>query len=150
MHVAELEFDWADPRRVGADEVTAAGPPDPARFPPISERRIAELVMRAALNGGPLKASSRRIREPHTYLVGMDGSALVKIGSATDPKKRLQSLQTGQPAALTLLWHTVGDFEYALHRVFETQRVRGEWFDLTPLGDAVDVVQRAIAELEAS
>lgn len=143
MPVTELEFDWADPRRVGADSATTAPSPDPARFPPVSQRRIAELVCQAA---------ARRPRKPkvsHTYVVGMEGSDLVKIGYAADPKKRLQSLQVGQPAALGLLWCTVGDFEAELHQAFEAYRVRGEWFDLTPLGDAVEVIQQAVAELEA-
>lgn len=145
MPVPELEFDWADPRRVGADGVAAAASPDP-RFPPVSGRRIAELAMQAQSNRAPSKTGGRQAKTPHTYVVGMEGSNLVKIGYAADPKKRLQSLQVGQPAALNLLWYTPGDFEAALHRTFEAYRVRGEWFDLSTLGNAVEVIQWAVTE----
>ncbi len=40
-----------------------------------------------------------------------------------------------------------GDYEGALHEGFADYRVRGEWFDLTPLGDPTRVVIDALAEL---
>ncbi|MEV6131766.1 GIY-YIG nuclease family protein [Streptomyces violaceusniger] len=85
------------------------------------------------------------VKVPTTYLVGMEGSPLVKIGfTSGDPKKRLASLQTGQPMKLSLLWSSEGNHESALHHRFAPHRVRGEWFDLTPLGDPVQVVEDAI------
>ena len=95
----------------------------------------------------PRKVKARPIT-PHTYLVGAEGSPLVKIGyTGGVPLKRLASLQTGQPMALSLLWSIPVDIEDELHERFAAYRVRGEWFDLTPLGDAVLVVQAAADEL---
>lgn len=86
-----------------------------------------------------------------TYLLGIDGSPLVKIGHTTaSPKSRMASLQTGLPMQLSLLWSCEGNFESDLHVHFAAYRVRGEWFDLTPLGDPVDVVKVAVGEIEAA
>lgn len=82
----------------------------------------------------------------HTYLVGIKGSPFVKIGyTGLEPKKRLAALQTGHPEVLTLLGTWGGNQEGALHRHFAEYRVRGEWFDLTSLGDPVEAVEAAIA-----
>ncbi|MFC5646796.1 GIY-YIG nuclease family protein [Kitasatospora cinereorecta] len=88
-----------------------------------------------------------RSRPAFTYVVGVEGSPLVKIGIAADPKKRLSGLQTAQPLLLSLLLVQQGDYERALHRRFSACRVRGEWFDLTDLGDPVEVVRVALAEI---
>ncbi|WP_435844243.1 GIY-YIG nuclease family protein [Streptomyces griseoluteus] len=81
-------------------------------------------------------------------MVGAAGSSAVKIGTSADPEGRLRSLQTGQPVELSLLWTCDGDYERALHARFAEYRIRGEWFDLTPLGDdQVETVGRALAEL---
>lgn len=87
-------------------------------------------------------------RSWRTYLVGMEGSVLTKIGHTTDTvKSRVSQLQTGQPANLRPLLEVDGDYEGALHERFADYRVRGEWFDLTPLGDPVTVVVEALKEL---
>jgi len=88
--------------------------------------------------------------ESHTYLIEAEGSHLVKIGIASDPVRRLRELQTGQPMELRLLWSIAGDYEHDLHVHFAAHRVRGEWFDLTSLGDPVDVVKAAVGEIEVS
>lgn len=83
-----------------------------------------------------------------TYVIGIEGSPLVKIGyTSVTPHERRGALQTGLPFELTLLWSAPGDFETQLHDMFEEYRVRGEWFDLTPLGDPVQVVRSAVAEI---
>lgn len=51
--------------------------------------------------------------------------------------------------ALHLLCFVRGDYEAALHSHFDAYRVRGEWFDLSSLGDPVAVVQAAVNEIEA-
>ena len=86
----------------------------------------------------------------HTYLVAADGTHLVKIGIAKDPVRRLKELQTGQPMQLHLLWSVAGNYENDLHVHFAAYRVRGEWFDLTSLGDPIDVVKAAVGEIEAA
>ena len=123
-----------------------------SRFPALSEdqeRRVdAWLAARRAAVAVPTRKP--RTATPHTYLVGAEGSPLVKIGyTSGSPAKRLASLQTGQPMALRLLWSIPVDIEGELHARFAAHRVRGEWFDLTPLGDAVAVVQAAAAEISS-
>jgi hypothetical protein len=87
-------------------------------------------------------------RRYRTYLLGMEGSKLTKIGRTTDSlKARMVSLQTGQPAQLRPLLEVDGDYEDALHTRFADHRGRGEWFDLTPLGDPVTVVVEALVGL---
>jgi hypothetical protein len=89
-------------------------------------------------------------KSSHTYLVAADGTHLVKIGIAKDPMRRLKELQTGQPMELHLLWSVAGNYESDLHVHFGAYRVRGEWFDLTSLGDPIDVVKAAVGEIEAA
>lgn len=86
----------------------------------------------------------------HTYLIKADGIDLVKIGIAKNPESRLKFLQTGQPMDLHLLWSVPGSFESQLHERFAEYRVRGEWFDLTPLGDPVEVVTDAVNQLRGA
>ncbi|MFJ7209485.1 GIY-YIG nuclease family protein [Streptomyces sp. NPDC098789] len=87
-------------------------------------------------------------RTRRTYLVGMEDSPLTKIGHTTVTlKSRMAQLQTGQPARLLPLLEAEGDYETALHTRFAQYRARGEWFDLTPLGDPVTVVIEALTEL---
>ncbi len=105
---------------------------DPVDTPPPSPKRAASSA------------------ESHTYLVAAEGSHLVKIGIAKDPMRRLRELQTGQPMELRLLWSVAGAYEHDLHVHFAAYRVRGEWFDLTPLGDPIDVVKAAVGEIEVA
>lgn len=80
------------------------------------------------------------------YVIGSEGTAAVKIGLANDPAKRVGSLQTGTPHTLSLLWTHGGgaELEMHLHATFIEHRVRGEWFDLTPLGDPVTVIRDVV------
>jgi hypothetical protein len=114
------------------------------RFPAISDERKQQLLETLRPKVVLPEQKSKPVRAPQTYLVGAEGSPLVKIGyTSTDPKQRLKALQTGQPMELSLLWSRAGDYEGALHIRFAEYRVRGEWFDLTPLGDPVEVVSAA-------
>jgi hypothetical protein len=83
-----------------------------------------------------------------TYVLGIEGAQPVKIGyTGGEPSERLRALQTGLPFELTLLWSTPGDFESQLHDMFAEYRVRGEWFDLTSLGDPVQVVRSTVRQI---
>jgi hypothetical protein len=142
-------YEWDDPRRLG---LVAYRPAEcglrswDERFPPLSPERERQIMASVK----PPRAVKAPARNPHTYLVGAEGSPLVKIGyTKGDPKKRLASLQTGQPMALSLLWAAPGDYEHALHQRFAEHRVRGEWFDLTPFGDPCEAVQAAVEELQS-
>lgn len=55
----------------------------------------------------------------------------LKIGHATDPKKRLSSMQTGCPVKLRLLGFAKGgpDTEKRLHDRLRPHHTHGEWFD---------------------
>jgi hypothetical protein len=68
----------------------------------------------------------------HVYFVRAETLGLVKIGRATDIRKRLRSLQSGSPDKLSLVgvWPTSNPahFEAVLHSMFAARRVRGEWF----------------------
>ncbi|GAA2267942.1 hypothetical protein GCM10010232_70490 [Streptomyces amakusaensis] len=102
----------------------------------------------SALSSPMPPAARGPVRTVRTYLVGMEGSPLTKIGqTAGTLKSRMAQLQTGQPARLVPLLDVEGDFESVLHERFAGRRVRGEWFDLTSLGDPVAVVIDALAEL---
>ena len=119
-----MNYDFEDPRRFGpADgEVTVevvavrdlvwrrgVGRSFAERFPPLPPTR--EATLRGLVRAVP-PTKKRRPATPATYLIGMEGSPLVKIGStAGDPRKRLGGLQTGQPMELFLLWSCEGDFE---------------------------------------
>uniref|UniRef100_UPI003F4934EC GIY-YIG nuclease family protein n=1 Tax=Streptomyces achromogenes TaxID=67255 RepID=UPI003F4934EC len=89
------------------------------------------------------------VRRPvRTYLVGVEDSPQTKIGRTTATlKARISQLHTSHHARLLPLLDVEGDYEDALHERFADYRVRGEWFDLTPLGDPVTVVLDALADL---
>lgn len=65
------------------------------------------------------------------YLIS-DGIS-VKIGVSKEPEVRLRQLSTACPRRLTLLTSFQGGFdvEAEIHRHYESQRVNGEWFDLS-------------------
>ena len=59
----------------------------------------------------------------------------IKIGcSATDPEQRLRGLQIGSATPFVCIGLTWGeeDLERKLHRRFDKERIRGEWFRPTP------------------
>lgn len=86
----------------------------------------------------------------YVYLIGSEGSPIVKIGRSIDVPGRLTAIQFMSPLKLTVLWQTEGgaELESALHRWFKACRSHGEWFDF-PDGDAVAQVIQAIAEMAA-
>lgn len=76
------------------------------------------------------------------YVIGDGRSGVVKIGTTSSLKKRLNGLQTGSAYELKVLWSFGGDtaLEEHLHRRFANKQMVGEWFDF---GDAnpVEAVQ---------
>jgi hypothetical protein len=76
--------------------------------------------------------------EAWVYFIRSGEAGLIKIGTATNLRSRLASLQTGSPESLFLLGKvevTRTDAlasEHELHNLFRRSRVRGEWFRPTP------------------
>ena len=70
------------------------------------------------------------------YLVNMEGTDLYKIGyTKRDITKRLDELKTGNPNVITCVHlfeteHHV-KIESWLHNIHSTNRMEGEWFELT-------------------
>lgn len=87
---------------------------------------------------GPLDTSG------WAYAVTEDANGLVKIGKAQDVGSRVRTMQSGSAAKLTVVWSAPGGhaLECYLHDVFESRRVRGEWFDFSGV-DAVELISGA-------
>lgn len=70
----------------------------------------------------------------HIYIIQQQGSRLFKFGVSNNPKRRLQTLQTGNPQQLGLLvaFPCQGISAYAaeatIHRYLGPEHVKGEWF----------------------
>lgn len=68
------------------------------------------------------------------YVIRAGDSGPVKIGVATDVKRRIAGFQTSHPERLHLLHMFDGgrDEERALHERFKVERIKGEWFNPIP------------------
>jgi hypothetical protein len=76
------------------------------------------------------------------YFVQSCSGGPVKIGTATNPQKRLRQLQTANPDELYLRLAVPGGgaVEASLHEHFSEYRVRGEWYE--PEGTLLDLLIR--------
>lgn len=63
----------------------------------------------------------------------------VKIGSSVDPWGRLPELQMGCPLPITIEAIIAGGMEeeFAYHRRFDDVRIRGEWFAISEMIEAI-------------
>ncbi|MEU1503060.1 GIY-YIG nuclease family protein [Streptomyces sp. NPDC005732] len=79
------------------------------------------------------------------YIIGSDGSPIVKIGRSSNLERRLPTLQTGSHLPLHVLWTCAGDssLESYLHRYFAARCTQGEWFDFGS-EDPIHAVKTAI------
>jgi hypothetical protein len=70
----------------------------------------------------------------------IEDEAMVKIGWAKDPVRRMAALQTANPWTLQILGVMAGTVlqEKALHRRLKHLRIRGEWFRRE--GDVLDIL----------
>ncbi len=66
------------------------------------------------------------------YFIRAGNEGAIKIGRATDPRKRLAALQTASPAPLLLLAVIENGDERAFHTQFAAHRLNGEWFHPAP------------------
>lgn len=70
-----------------------------------------------------------------------DGKTLFKIGYSTNPKKRLSTLQTGNPnISLLHTIHSKRDLECVIHKNLSEYKIKNEWFKI-PI-DINDLVVR--------
>lgn len=82
--------------------------------------------------------SQRPADRASVYVIGgprrRNGRRSVKIGIAIDVNRRLSDLQMGSVEPLEMLATGPGGrtVEQRLHRRYEAQHVRGEWFELEP------------------
>lgn len=74
------------------------------------------------------------VKSGFIYLCRNARTGLTKIGFSTQPKVREGTLQSEEPD-ISMIFVAPGTMkkERHLHGVFSTQRVRGEWFDLSEL-----------------
>jgi|SRR6185312_9121574 len=101
-------------------------------------------VAAAAVDGAPEAKNS------FVYVIGHDGSNVVKIGKADDPVFRLGTIQRMSPVKLEERARFDGGYrlETALHRKFKHLRIHGEWFDFGGL-DPLAEVKRAVDDIQA-
>lgn len=98
---------------------------------------------------------TRAASDQVVYFIRATESNRVKIGVATNPLQRLADLQVGSPEILELIGTVPGGrkLEERLHRALESDRVHGEWFELTDrvilaIGDLLGWRQHRINGLE--
>lgn len=77
------------------------------------------------------KARKRKIQS--LYLLKNRRNGYYKIGVSYDPSKRTITLQAEDPDVILIRsWQNKGNREREWHRHFWRERLRGEWFQLTP------------------
>lgn len=66
----------------------------------------------------------------YMYIIQMENTGQVKIGTARNPWKRLIGLQTASPYKLNMLYFTMAtdQDEKDNHELFKKYRLQGEWF----------------------
>jgi hypothetical protein len=110
-------------------------------LPLVWEREPAGRLTQAGFSlGGGL------MRTRVVYIIGF-ADCPVKIGIATDPYRRLSSLQVGNHQELFVhhLVHIDKEFapyvEHHAHKALKAKRIRGEWFNVSA-AEALEVVER--------
>jgi len=78
------------------------------------------------------KAQKNNEKNPKTYLIKNNHTKLYKIGYSKNPKHRERTLQSQEPnIKMVKIWNK--NIEKKLHKLYSEYRVRGEWFNLTPI-----------------
>lgn len=108
------------------------------------DRETAKLIAQASIAQMFAPRSTRASAE-FIYFIQATRSGLIKIGSASDPRGRLRSLQTGSPERLRLIGHIPGGTarERQLHDQFAADRSHGEWF--VPSAELVAFIKEVLA-----
>lgn len=75
------------------------------------------------------------LKGPTIYFLQRGEDGLIKIGfTDRNARRRRSEVQVGCPEKIRVLAEVLGtlDEEQALHKQFESARVRGEWFEPVP------------------
>lgn len=82
--------------------------------------------------------------EPHFIYLISDGEH-VKIGFSKDPRKRMKDMQTSnaKPLRIVRAFEVIGKsaakaHERTLHSKFKAHRLKGEWFDMEVMDEALE------------
>jgi hypothetical protein len=80
----------------------------------------------------PKNKSGGAINTPvYTYFIKAKKMSAIKVGITTCVLQRLTALQTASPYKLKLMGYINGDREKEIHKIFEKDRLHGEWFSET-------------------
>jgi len=81
------------------------------------------------------------------YVYAIQARGYVKIGKANNPEARMAELQVGNPVELILRVKlpckseaAAEQLECTLQRMFSRFRVRGEWFEYSPIARLLDAL----------
>ena len=90
----------------------------------------------------PPSVSERMPLQQDLYIIQATCGGPIKIGVAIDVNSRIKQLQTGNPYELQIVavYKNAGQFESAIHKMFQLYRLEGEWFS----GSILDLVVEAI------
>lgn len=98
-----------------------------------SERKKRNPIIK--VNRQPKKRSyAITNRRPKSlYIMKCKNTGHYKIGISANPKARESTLQSEKPSIRMVgQWDQLAGMERELHQKYAEQRIRGEWFDLTP------------------
>ena len=111
-----------------------------------------DLTAKIQAKAESLVAQLRRNSKPgFVYVITFDsgdGERFYKIGMSDDPVKRLENHQCASPFDMRIVVSyftgNMSDEERELHSMFNSVRVRGEWFELSK-NDLVNIAKRSVA-----
>jgi hypothetical protein len=63
----------------------------------------------------------------------------VKVGSSSDPKRRLKNMSSANPYPLTLIWVDQVNNEKYWHNKLKSAHFKGEWYHFNKVCEIVDV-----------
>ena len=70
-------------------------------------------------------------KETFIYMMKDDVNGFIKIGMSAKPQYREKTLQSEKPSIILIFKHKgYQEDEKKLHQMFDSKRIRGEWFDL--------------------
>lgn len=101
---------------------------------PLSRSDVRKWIRIAVAAAKPIIIQDRAAAGPLVYLITLDDPSRVKIGFTKNIAQRLRSLRTASPIEPHIHLTINGDrrLESELHQRFKADRIRREWFRLSP------------------